>query len=332
MKIFISGANGFIGSNLCRSFLEKGFEVYGLVRKSSDLHFLEGLRVNLVYGDLRQPHEIEIPKDVNYVIHSASIVSDTACEEVCYNNIYLLAVNLVERIQELQLPLKRIVYVSTALTLGFNALNISEENPGESAEFFAYTRYKIKTENYFFEQWREKGLPVVVLRPADVYGPNDRTSCAQMLRGIESGFPIIVGHGNWYFGFCYIENLCQVAHLALLTKGVEGRAYTVTNSELPTWRSFFRGLQQGLNKRQRIYIPVFFAFTVAAVLKKLKKIFPGYEPPINYYRLKRITTHTTYDISRTMAELGYKPDNDTEKQIRAIVDWYQKERKNGFIK
>ncbi|MGB8952926.1 MAG: NAD-dependent epimerase/dehydratase family protein [Candidatus Aminicenantales bacterium] len=331
MKVFITGVNGFIGSNLCRYFLERGHEVYGLVRKTSDLHFLKGLNVRLVYGDLRAPGQIDIPRDVEAVVHSASIVSDTASEDVCRTNIYILAVNLVERVRELKLSLKRFIYISTALTLGFDGWNISEENLGKSAEFLAYTRYKTKTEKFFFNQWKENRLPAVVLRPADVYGPHDRTSCAQILRGIERGTPLIVGHGNWYFGFCYIDNLCQATHLALTREGIEGRAYTVTNRELPTWKTFFKGLQEGLHKKQRIYVPVFFAFFIAAVLKMLKKLFPRYEPSINYYRLKRITTHTTYDISRTIAELGYDPDDDTEKQIRSIVSWYLKERENGFI-
>lgn len=333
VKVFITGANGFIGSNLCRYFLEKGFTVYGFVRQASDLHYLEGLDVRLIYGDLRDRRQIDIPEDVDYIVHSASIVSDTADENTCYKNIYLLAVNLTEKAKKFQLSLKRMVYISTALILGYNGRNISEENPGESAALFPYTRYKIMTEKYFLEEWRKNRLPVVILRPADVYGPHDRTSCAHMLRGIERGVPIIVGSGKWHFPFCYIDNLCQAAYLAL-TKGkeVEGKAYTVTNSELPTWRVFFQGLQKELHKKQRVYIPVFFAFRVAAILKLLKKIIPGYEPPINYYRLKRITTQTTYDISRTITDLGYEPDNDLEKQVRAIVAWYLKDRENGFIK
>lgn len=331
-KILITGSNGFIGSNLCKYFLEKGFEVYGFVRKTSDLHFLEGLDVKLLYGDLLKPEEIEIPKDVDYIVHSASIVSDTADEDQCYANIYLLAFNLIQKILHLNNNLKKVIYISTALTLGFNGINISEEKQGESALFFPYTRFKKKTEEYFLEQFRKNRLPVVILRPGDVYGPNDRTSCAHMLKGCEQGAPLIVGHGNWHLSFCYIDNLCQAVYLALLKNEIEGRAYTVTNSILPTWRTFFSGLQKGLKKTQSLYIPVKAAFAVAAILKFVQKIFPKFDPLITYYRIKRITTHTTYDISRTIAELGYKPDNHTENQIQAILAWYHKEKENGFIK
>lgn len=331
-KIFITGANGFIGSNLCKYFLEKEFEVYGFVRKTSDLHFLEGLNVKLVYGDLSNPDEIEIPKDVDYIIHSASIVSDTADDYECYTGIYLLAFNLTQKILNQEINLKKIIYISTAITLGFDGFNISEEKPGKSAEFLPYTRFKKKTEKYFLEQSKKYRLPLVILRPSDVYGPNDRTSCALMLKGIKQGVPLIIGHGNWYFGFCYIDNLCQAVYLSLLKKGIEGRAYTVTNSKLPTWRTFFSGLQKGLNKKQFLYIPVPVPFAAAAICEMAHKIFPKFDPQITYYRIKRVTSHTTYDISRTIAELDYKPDNNTENQIQAILSWYRKEKEKGYIK
>ena len=61
MKLFITGANGFIGSSLCRYFLALGWEVHGLVRSTSNLHNLEGLSVQLHTGDLRDPASFSIP-------------------------------------------------------------------------------------------------------------------------------------------------------------------------------------------------------------------------------------------------------------------------------
>lgn len=330
-KIFITGSNGFIGSNLCKYFLEKGFEVYGLVRESSDLHFLEGLDVRLIYGDLKNPESIEIPHDIDYIVHSASIVSDLADESQCYSDIYLLALNLIQKILEVNSNLKRVVYISTALTLGFNSINISEEKPGRSADFLPYTQYKKKTEEYFLDQFKKNGLPVVILRPADVYGPNDRTSSALMLKACDKRVPLIVGHGNWYFGFCYIDNLSQAIYLACIKSGIEGRSYTVTNNKLLTWRELFSEFQKGLNKKQSFYVPVSFAFAVGAVSQWMKKIFPRFDPSFTTYRIKRITSHTTYDISKTIRELGYEPDNNTEKQIQEIISWYLKEKEKGLL-
>jgi nucleoside-diphosphate-sugar epimerase len=331
-KIFITGANGFIGSNLCRYFLEKGFEVYGLVRRTSDLHFLDGLPVKLIFGDLLEPRAFSFPRSLDYIVHAASLTSDLASEEECEAGIYRLSVNFVQKTRELETPPKRIIYISTGLTLGYSRENISEENPGKSADFLPYTRAKKKAEAYFLERAGEDHFPVVILRPGDVFGPNDRTAGGKIMHGCERGIPLIVGRGKWRFGFCYVDNLCQAVHLALLKTGIEGKAYSVTNSEVPTWRFFFSGLQRGLGRRQRIYMPVSAAYLLAATQELRRKAFPSFQPDVTFYRVKRITRHTTYDISRTITDLGYHPDNDITGQVQAIVSWYLEEKRKGYIK
>jgi len=331
MKVFITGANGYIGSSLCRYLLARGWEVHGLVRRTSDLHNLEGLTVRIHTGDLRDPASFKIPPGITHVIHSASIVSDTAGDATCRDNIYLLAVNLAAKLRTMPQPPQRLLYISTALVLGYNGLDISEERPGESAMFLAYTRYKVKTEEFFRQQWREQGISLVILRPGDVYGPYDRVSCAQLLRGCERKLPLIVGRGNCRFGFCYIDNLCQAMLQALTRPGIEGRAYTVTNSVLPTWGEFFSGLQRRMHFRQRLRVPAWGGYALAGVLRGVQFLFPRFVPEVNYYRIRRITTETTYDISRTIADLGYQPDDQIERQIDEIVVWYLREKKNGYF-
>ncbi|MGB7295838.1 MAG: NAD-dependent epimerase/dehydratase family protein [Candidatus Aminicenantales bacterium] len=331
-KVLITGANGFIGSNLCRHLAAEGYEVYGMVRRTSDLHFLEGLPVRLIFGDLCDPPGLSIPQDIDSVVHAASIVSDQASDSDCEAGIFNLTVNLVQKAQDLGIKLQRFIYISTTLTLGYLGRDLSEEEPGRSADFMPYVRAKKKSEAYLRERMESDHLPLVILRPGDTYGPNDRTSCDKILRGAERGFPIIVGSGKHRFAFCYIDNLCQAVRLALQDDRAVGRAYTVTNGILPTWKEFFAGFQKALGKRQRVYVPVWLAKTVAGAQELWKKISPGFQPELNQYRVRRITTETTYDISRTVAELGYRPDNDMGKQIEAIVAWYREDRKKGYIK
>jgi len=331
-RLLITGASGFIGTNLCRHFLARGWEVYGLVRKTSDTHSLNGVDVKLIVGDLQDPASFRIPADVEAIIHTASTVSDMADDETCRRNIYDLAVNLARKIEEMPRPPKRLLHISTALVLGFGARDISEGKPGKPALFLAYTRYKVKTEEFLLDRWRTRGLPLVILRPGDVYGPHDRVSSAKMLRACDEGMPLIIGGGHHQFPFCYSGNLCQAAELALEKAGIEGRTYTVTNSVLPTWREFFTGLQNGLGKKQRVYVPVWLTFAAAGLLKGVHKLQRGFEPRITYYRIKRVITETTYDISKTIQDLGYRPDDRMDIQVREIVNWYKKEKEDGLIR
>jgi nucleoside-diphosphate-sugar epimerase len=330
-RVFITGANGFIGSNLCRWFRGRGWEVDALVRESSDLHFLEGLDVRLVRGDLRFSDRIAVPGATTHVVHAASLVSDTAGDEECSRNIFDMTKGFVARLRASGAPLRRFVYISTALTLGFDGRDLSEERPGRTAAFLPYVRHKIRTENELLDQHGRHGLPVVILRPGDVFGPNDRVTCARVLAGCEKGVPLVAGRGRWRFGYCYVGNLCRAVERALLAPGIEGRAYTVTNGVLPTWRDFFRAMQEGLGRKQRLYVPVLAVRAAGAVLGAAQALFPRAEIGLNPYRARRVTTETTYDITRTVAELGYTPDDDLERQFAEILAWYKKERACGWL-
>jgi nucleoside-diphosphate-sugar epimerase len=327
-SVLITGANGFIGSHLCDAFVNAGHRVHGLVRRTSDLRFLKDPKIELCYGDLREIGEIQLPDGLEVIVHAAALVSDNATRRECETHIYDITENLVRWAQEKCPNLRRFVYISTALTIGYCADGISEENPGKSAAYVPYNCTKKKTEAYLVDQYRAGGFPVVILRPGDVYGPRDRTSCELMLQAAERNIPLIVGRGDQKFGFCYPGNLCQAVLAASERPGIAGRAYTVTNRVCPTWGEFFSSLQAGVGKRQRIYVPVWISMAAALLMELIKRIIPGFKPGINYYRIRRITAQTTYDLSETYRDLGYEPEDDYESQFQAIVDWYKRERED----
>ncbi len=325
-SVLITGANGFIGSHLCDTFVNAGYRVYGLVRRTSDLRFLGNSKVTLIYGDLREIEQIPLPQDPEVIVHAAALVSDNASHRECKAQIYDITVNLVEWAREHCSGLLRFLYISTALTIGYCADDISEENPGRSAEYVPYNHTKKMAEAYLLKQHRDSGFPVVILRPGDVYGPRDRTSCELMLQAAERNVPLIVGRGDKRFGFCYPGNLCKAVLAAAERPGITGQAYTVTNGICPTWAEFFSSLQEGVGRPQRLYLPVWICMAAALLLELLKRIIPAFKPSINYYRIRRVTAQTTYDLTKTYRDLDYRPEDDYKSQFRAIVDWYKLER------
>jgi nucleoside-diphosphate-sugar epimerase len=325
-SVLITGANGFIGSHLCDAFFAEGYNVYGLVRRTSDLRFLKNAQVNLIYGDLTKIEEIPLPESLDVIVHAAALVSDNASRERCKAEIFDITVNLVEWAVRNCSGLRKFIYISTAIAIGYCGDNISDSNPGKPAAYVPYHYMKKRTEAYLFKQFRQFGFPLVILRPGDVYGPRDRTSCEPMLKAAEKNVPLIVGRGDKKFGFCYPDNLCRAALAAVDRPGTNGQAYTITNAVLPTWRDFFGALREGVGKPQRVYLPVSIIMGAALLLELIKRLFPGFKPSINYYRIRRITTQTTYDLSKTYRDLDYDPDDNYISQFRAIVDWYKQER------
>jgi nucleoside-diphosphate-sugar epimerase len=325
-SVLITGANGFIGSHLCDAFLADGYDVHGLVRSTSDLRFLQQPGVKKIYGDLTRAGEIAFPESVDVIVHAAALVSDNATLEQCRRNIYGITESLVVEAARRYPRLERFIYISTALTLGYCADNISESAPGKSAAYVPYNKMKMETEQMLLEKHQRAGFPVVILRPADVYGPRDRTSCELMLQAAEKGVPLRVGGGKKKFGLCSPATLCKAALAAARQTQATGKAYTVANRVSPTWREFFDALQHGVGKRQWYYVPVSLAFLVGAFGGLARLIVPGYSPPLNYYRIRRITSQTTYDLSRTYTDLGFVPDDDYAAQFTSIVEWYKGEK------
>jgi nucleoside-diphosphate-sugar epimerase len=330
-SVVITGANGFIGSNLCKYFLDRSYEVHAMVRPTSDLHFLEGLPVNVIQVDLSKPDSIRLPPRIDYIIHAASMVSDLASSKSVLRNIRDATVNLVTHLRDRGIALKRFIFISSTLVLGYGAREISEARPGRSAFFLPYTRAKRAAEEFLLEQHRETGFPVIILRPGDVFGPNDRTTSLKLLRAIEGGVPPIVSGGDWIFGFCYVSNLAQACLLACQMRGADGKAYSVTNGQDVTWRMFFTILLARLGKCQRIPVPAAPLYVAALFMRLLHAAIPSYEPMLSYYRISRITSHASYDICDAVKELGYAPDQDFERQVNSIVDWYLREKAMGYL-
>lgn len=325
-RVLITGANGFIGSHLCEYFDRRGWKVFGVCRKTSDLHFLEGINVTRITGDLLDPGEIEFPENLDVLIHNAAVADDNASARECREGIFTLTRRLVEAVKSLRI--RRFVYISSGLTLGYCREDISEDHPGKCTRSLPYARFKKETEDYLMALHQEEGFPVVILRPGDVYGPRDRTSCLAMLDGLTGGVPMIVGDGKTRFAYCYVGNLAQAAFLAATGKDLNGKAFTVTNGGGLTWGEFFGGFYRELGKRQRVRVPGSMMYLIARVNQLIAGLFPGYKPSVNLYRYRRTVRNTTYDIRRTIEELGYRPDTDVHEQIRKIVEWYLREKKH----
>ena len=145
------------------------------------------------------------------------------------------------------------------------------------------------------------------------------------------GWPTLAGTGNRILSFCYVGNLAKACHLACQMRGKDGSAYTVANGQDVTWRQLMGFFQLRLGRQQRIFVPVAVAYALAAFMQVLHAIFPSYEALLTWYRVSKIGKDTSYDISRTIAELGYQTDQDLDRQLESIMEWYAREKASGYL-
>ncbi len=321
-KVLITGVNGFIGSNLAYFLSSKGYIIYGTIRNTSDISLIKDININLIVIKNNDLDSNDFSDDFDFIIHSASIVSDFIDANRAKQSIFDLTKNLYEKVVLKQKNLKKFIYISTSLVLGYKKLNISENNLGIPLKKNYYVYFKKLSENYIIENCKKDNITYTILRPADVYGPRDRTSCIHMLKGIERGYPVIVGNGNFLFPFCSSNTLCEAVYQAIINEKANNKIYTITSGTDITWKQFFSYFQKRFGKPQKIYIPIILAKTVAFFSIIIHKIIPSFNPSLTPYRITRITSNTSYDISATTKDLNIKPIENYEEELEKIYQWY----------
>ena len=117
-SVLITGANGFVGSRLCRKFLAEGYHVIAGVRRTADLSLLHELDVTYRYGDITKPETLaEMFTGVDYIIHNAGVTKvkhSRAFFEINEGGTR----NVFEAVAKHNPRVKKVVYISSLAAAG----------------------------------------------------------------------------------------------------------------------------------------------------------------------------------------------------------------------
>ena len=175
MLAFVTGATGFLGSHVARVLADNGADMRLLVRSSSNLRNIEGLRADRVLGDLRDPASLEkAMAGCDVVFH---VAADYRLWVRDPNEMYRSNVEGTRAILEAARKngVRRVVYTSSVATIGFtrNGHPANEDSPVSLADMIGhYKRSKFMAEQLALEAGRS-GLEVVVLNPTTPVGDHD---------------------------------------------------------------------------------------------------------------------------------------------------------------
>jgi nucleoside-diphosphate-sugar epimerase len=324
MKVFITGINGFIGSNLAARLIEQGQEVSGLVRKTSDLSFLEGLEVRLFFGDLSDRALLDkASQGVDVVYHVAGLASDWGPIELFRKINVEGTKNLLE--SSLKSGVKRFIFISSTAVHGFGSFhNATEESP-KMAIIFPYCITKKEAEDLVNRFHRERGLPTLIIRPGNVFGPKDRTIFVKMAQLLEKGQMVYVNGGRALTCPTYIENLIDAILLAGSRKDTVGETFIITDGLKITWKEYIDKIADNLSVRRPLFsIPYFLAYSAGSVAEAILKLFRSKTPPIiTRYRIANAGKDYHFSIEKARTKLGYQPRVSLDEAIEKTVKWYK---------
>ena len=331
MKILITGASGFIGSFIVEEALKRGFETWAAVRKSSSREWLQNERIHFIELNLSSKAQLVEQlrgKDFDYVVHAAGVTK-------CLNKQDFHHINtegtkhLVDALIELQMPLKRFVFISSLSIFGA----IKEQQPYEEIKEAdtpqpntEYGRSKLAAEQYLESVGSR--VPYIILRPTGVYGPREKDYFI-MAKSIKGHSDFAVGFKRQDITFVYVKDVVQAVFLAL-DKGKNGRKYFLSDGQVYQSATFSNLIHEELGRPWwiRITAPVwvlrivtFFGEYIARMTGKVTALNND-----KYNILKQ--RNWRCDIQPAIDELGYQPNYNLEQGVKETIQWY---KDNGWL-
>jgi ornithine--oxo-acid transaminase len=322
----VTGASGFIGGHVVQRLLAEGYQVRCLVRSSSDTTLLDNLAVELAIGDLTDPTSLK--RAVNgcrYVVHCGAMVSDWGTtSEIKRVNVEGTR-NLLEAAT--QALVDRFVHISTTDVYGHPGSADVDENFEAQGFRNWYSQTKLAAEAEVRRFERERNLPIVILRPATVYGPRSVEVVGKMAKAIRAGNMLLVDAGRAVAGLCYVDNLVDAALLALRHEAALGHAFNISDGVTVTWKEFTDGLALGIgSKPARLSAPYWLANAVGSSLeigyRRVRSLTRLHSEPLLSRQAVQVLGRDQQFSTRKVADvLGWSPRVDYSSGLQATVDW-----------
>lgn len=307
MKIFITGASGFIGGAITKS-LQANNEIVAMARSRESAEKIMALGANAVDCSLStvKPENLT---GCQAVIHAAAFVSPIGNREKFWKvNVegtkrLLAAASLA--------GVRRFIHISTEAVLfkGQDMLDIDESYPYPEKTRFLYPETKAEAERLVLDaNDPDLGFSTIALRPRLVWGPEDTTILPAVTRMAENGGFFWFDDGQAKTSTTHIQNVVHAVELALISR-VNGRPYFITDGEICTVKEFLTAYvaTQGVSLPDRSLPagPMRFIGRLTGGIWRLLRL--NSEPPLTEYAVAILSADCTLQIDNARRDLGYTP-------------------------
>ncbi len=175
-KVIVTGADGFLGSNIVRELLIRGHEVYGLIQPGKSGETLNGLPVKLFFGDLCNSEDlVPLFRECDYIIHTAGLTAMWPKRSKSLWKINYYAVRNLVMLSK-KYDMKRFIHIGTATSFGPGPISSpGDENTPYASEKFGvdYFDSKYMAQKYLIHEAETRNFPVIILNPTFMIGPFD---------------------------------------------------------------------------------------------------------------------------------------------------------------
>jgi nucleoside-diphosphate-sugar epimerase len=313
MKIFLTGASGFVGRHLTQSLISAGHEVVGHYRPPhlSNIQLQQNLEV--WSGDLNDIQSLSKRlQGVDVLIHCAAEMKLWNSEKALHETNVLMTKNVLESAK--QAGVKQLIYMSDASIaknpLGQN-LNVSESRSLPLLQDFPYSHSKSQAEQFVLGAG-DNALRVISLRPASIWGNGDVVDQSLGSAADRNQFGWC-DQGDYPFSTCYIQNLCEAVKKALLSDA-NRESFFISDGPVLQFRDWMSmRLKAGHYKVPNLSIPRPFARPLARFTENGWKYLPlRGEPPLIREMVHLVAHPFSVSIQKAKEQLAYEPPYSVE--------------------
>lgn len=327
--VLVTGATGFIGGHLARSLVADGLAVRVLVRDRARLAADLAAQVEVIDGSLADiPALAQAVAGVARVFHCAANVSTWDLRENYWAANVEGVGNLLAAIGEANPRLGRLIHLSTVDVYGFPERPCGEDAPPVESGF-DYGDSKIAGERLLRDQAARLGIPYVILRPANVFGPGspfvDRVGEA-----LDGGLMLKIDGGRAHAGVVDVDTVVAAMRWAAESPVAAGRCYNVRDEGDATWAQVIEAMQGHLGRKgMTISLPFSLAEAAAVACEAAFRIAAPRHEPLLHRLLVRIFGRTCGHANDRLRADGGQPvgEGGFEATIARSMAWYQASRR-----
>jgi dihydroflavonol-4-reductase len=246
--ILVTGASGFLGSELVKQLVANGESVRIIVRPSSDISDLASIKdkIEIMEGDILDVPSLEIAMDgIEKIYHSAAVIG---YDDSFYDSMYKCNIEGTANVVNVALTkgIKKLLHVSSIAAIGGKPNDlISEETKWEKNEWT--THYGITKMLAEREVWRaeQEGLEVVIVNPGIILGSssNENKATMRVFKRIASGKMPFYSNGT--NGFIDVRDVAKIC-IQLMNSPVHSERFILINQNL-SFKDYFERIAKRLN-------------------------------------------------------------------------------------
>lgn len=309
MKVFLTGGTGFIGQPLTKALLTRGWEVVVLVRKpdSSEAKRLAEMGASCEAGDVTNRASMATAmQGADIVIHNAGWY-ELGISRAARQQMHAINVTGTDHVLGLahELGIPRVVYVSSVAYFGDSGSETRDESFRRQSPFRYYYEQSKAEAHEIALQYQQRGLPLVIICPATVVGPNDHSVIGYFLRlYLNRLMPPFAWAPDAKNASVHVNDVAEGIALAA-EKGGLGETYILAGDIVRVRDMLNCWATQPGGARVRFFIPTGLAKLLFAPMAPILRMM-GLSAFISSESVAAASMNLAYSSAKAQRELGWR--------------------------